>query len=268
VRNTPRAPSTPTLAQWLETPAGRYVLAWETVAVSRAVTDVFGYYAVQIGLPGTPFLNDNRMPTRLVLDDATLLPSTTPSPALRALAHELPLASQSVDLVVLPHLLEFADEPHDILREVERVLRPEGQLIVTGFNPYSLWGIKRTFDRDTAPPWNSEFISLYRMRDWLKLLNFEIKPPQLGCYRPPFESDPWLARFGFAERWGARWWPFGGAAYVLHAAKRVQGMRLIGPKWQRQRVRAGVARPVAQANAPQTIHAPQRESIIYHERAR
>jgi SAM-dependent methyltransferase len=241
------SPAAPGLSDWFAGDAGRYVLAWETAAMDTAVADIFGYYALQVGLPQTNFLRANRMPSRFVLDEAVFA-ALPPVPHLRASAYELPFASQSLDLVVLPHVLEFADEPHDILREVERVLRPEGQLIVTGFNPFSLWGIRRSYDPQAALPWNSEFISLFRMKDWLKLLNFDLARGQFGCYRPPFTSEKWLNRLGSLETLGPRWWPIAGGVYLLQAVKRVQGMRLIGPKWQRQRVRATVVRPATQSS--------------------
>ena len=148
-------------------------------------------------------------------------------------AHELPFAAESLDLVVLPHLLECSSEPHQILREAERVLRPEGELIVTGFNPISLWGVRKLFGGAGVAPWNAEFVSVLRMKDWLEILNFEILGGHFGCYRPPFEAEKWLARLQFLEAIGERWWPVAGAVYLMQAKKRVAGMRIITPARQR-----------------------------------
>ncbi len=151
----------------------------------------------------------------------------------------LPLDSQSLDLVVLPHTLEFARDAHLALREVERVLRPEGRVVILGFNPSSLWGLRQRFghlrqrlaprsQRSLYFPSDGELIGYRRLRDWLRLLSFEVEGGRFGCYRPPFTSAKWLSRFGWIERTGDRWWPVFGAVYLLVAVKRVRGMRLVG----------------------------------------
>ena len=113
---------------------------------------------------------------------------------------ELPFATQSLDLVVLPHVLEFAQEPHQILREVERVLIPEGQIIVTGFNPASLWGARQAATRLVSRPFlpqSGELISVPRLKDWLKLLNMEVHPGHFGCYAPPLRHRALAAALRF-----------------------------------------------------------------------
>ena len=125
---------------WLQTPAGLYVRAWEQQCLDSLTVDIFGFNAVQIGLPQLDALAASRMPSKWLLD--ARLPSRPPQESRLTLVSafdELPFDSQSLDLVVLPHVLEFAAEPHQVLREVERVLIPEGRVIVCGFNPASLW---------------------------------------------------------------------------------------------------------------------------------
>ncbi|MEO5702156.1 MAG: methyltransferase domain-containing protein [Casimicrobiaceae bacterium] len=221
----PAALST-TLADWLTTPPGRYLLAREQRWFDRTVADIFGFHALQVGLPTCPFLEQSRIPARWVVDAA---------PPAHALADPrwLPFAENAFDLVVLPHSLEFSDEPHGLLREVHRTIRPEGQLLICGFNPFSLFGAKRYFGREQRPPWNGSFIALYRLKDWLALLGFEVTGGSLDCYVPPFAQDKWLRRFGFFESAGDRWWPIGGGVYFLRATKRVLGMRIITPAWER-----------------------------------
>jgi SAM-dependent methyltransferase len=150
---------------------------------------------------------------------------------------ELPLESQSVDLVVLAHQLEFSDDPHQVLREVDRVLRPEGRLVVVGMNPLSLWGLRQAIAlRPFAPflPPTGQFIGMPRLRDWMKLLSFEIDAGQYGCFAPPCKTQKWLDRMQFMEKAGDRWWPICGAVYMVSAVKRVRGMRLVGPAWKRR----------------------------------
>jgi SAM-dependent methyltransferase len=256
------------LDEWLLTPAGQYLLAWEREQVDRTVSDLFGFHAVQLGWPCLDTLMHNRMPHRWVLLDRPAEGCGAAGPvrggddasapgevvgrggAIVADFHALPFETQSLDLVVLPHSLELAVDPHQTLREVERVLVPEGRLIVLGFNPTSLWGLQQRCARmgmrlglgHPAVPEVGEFIGYWRLRDWLRLLSFEIEGGRFGCYRPLLRSQRWLDRYRWLEPAGDRWWPVLGAVYFLVAVKRVRGMRLIGPSWkQRQRARAAPA---------------------------
>lgn len=215
-----------TLAGWLTTAPGRYLLAREQGWFDRTVVDIFGFHAVQIGLPACRFLEQSRIPTRWCVH------STGPADVL-ADPHWLPFPENSLDLVVLPHALEFSLEPHRLLREVHRTIRPDGQLLIAGFNPFSLYGVKRYFGREQAPPWNGSFIALYRLKDWLALLGFEVTGGNLDCYAPPFVQEQWLRRCSFFEFAGDRWWPIAGGVYFLRATKRVLGMRIITPAWDR-----------------------------------
>src|SRR5437870_9966927 len=123
------------LSGWFGTPQGAYVLGWELAQFDSAVDDVFGFRALQIGLPEVDFLRQNRIPYRFSL-------ALEPGAALAADPLQLPLAGQSVDLVALPHVLEGHHNPHDVLREVERVLMPEGQVGISGFSSASLWRLR------------------------------------------------------------------------------------------------------------------------------
>jgi SAM-dependent methyltransferase len=270
------------LGAWLQTETGLYVRDWEQAHLNALTSDIFGFHALQIGLPQICTLQANRMPYRWLTDKHIPAPAVVARPSANmsrawgdvdtdergepvadnaipvVVSHdftELPFASQSVDLVVLPHLLEFAAEPHQVLREVERVLIPEGQLIISGFNPASLWGMRQAAGHLTGGaflPRDGEFISPSRLKDWLKLLNMEVGRGQFGCYAPPFATQKWLHRFGFMESAGTRWWPYFGAVYVVRAIKRVQGMRLVGPIWNKRA--AASTRAVAATNRTGTAN--------------
>jgi len=237
------------LEGWLQTPMGVYLRAWEQKHLDALTADIFGFNAVQIGLPQIDALRANRMPYRWLTDTAVPTFFNEGREVPMVVAHdfsELPFASQSLDLVVLPHVLEFSDEPHQVLREVERVLIPEGQVIICGFNPTSLWGMRQAAGRLTGAhflPQDGEFIRLARLKDWLKLLNMEVNRGHFGCYAPPCATDKWLQRFSFMEKAGDRWWPYFGAAYIVQAIKRVKGVRLIGPAWRKHKVKVPKAVP-------------------------
>jgi SAM-dependent methyltransferase len=241
------------LADWFKTPAGCYVLQWEQTHLDTAVVDVFGFHALQLGLPDLDSLRANRMPHRwLATEMATgSAPDSAADPevgasvlrravvALHCDFDALPFDSNSLDLVVLPHALELARDPHLALREVERVLVPEGRVVIVGFNPSSLWGLRQFMGRSLRRlgvgtkrepffPADGEFLRYRRLRDWLRLLSFEVETGRFGCYRPPLRLQKWLSRFAWIENVGERWWPVFGAVYFVVAVKRVRGMRLVG----------------------------------------
>jgi hypothetical protein len=109
----------------------------------------------------------------------------------------------------------------------------------------------RLDDRDLLLPIRGEMIGWRRLRDWLRLLGFEMERGTFGCFRPPLGSDRWLARTAWMERIGARWWPVLGSAYTLQAVKRVRGMRLIGAGWKRRPQASGAPAVAVQSRAPQ-----------------
>lgn len=260
---------------WLVSPPGRYAFAWEQALFDQWVGDLFGYHALQLGRPELDTLRENRMPYRgLVLTaprspEAPLLMTKVAREAqpcdtapieqvardiLVSRYDELPIATASTDLVVLPHVLEFAENPHDILREVERILVPEGQVIITGFNNLSLWGAREEMGRLVGTPFlppGADLIAFTRIKDWLKLLSFDIDRGRFGCYRPPLRGDQALRRFEFMEPAGDRWWPIFGALYAVRAVKRVRGMRLVGKVRKRILGLQPAAAPVA---TPNTTH--------------
>ncbi len=248
------------MPQWLRTPAGQYLLAWEQRHLDQAVADLFGFHALQLGMPPLDALRANRMPHRWLAVESPRDDDTPPAasastgddvvaadgeraivapPALRCEFDALPFDAASLDLVVLPHTLELARDPHLTLREVERVLVPEGRALIVGFNPASLWGARQRLGRlrqslPFAPkgelflPRAGEFIGYRRLRDWLRLLSFEVEAGRFGCYIPPVTSARWVARCGWMEQAGEHWWPVFGALYYIVAVKRVRGMRLVG----------------------------------------
>ncbi len=228
---------------WLMTPVGRYMLEWEENLFQTLSADTFGFNALQIGFSEINALKDNRIKNRWVSNQFfPEPPSSNPTDGTvkLALIHDidrLPFASESIDLIILPHAFEFAENPHMILREVDRVLIPEGQVIISGFNPASLWGLRQSIGKLTGAyflPSYAEFIGLPRLKDWLKLLNFEINRGHFGCYRPPCRTRHWLKRFAFIEKAGNRWWPFLGGVYLIQAIKRVHGIHLIDPAFRKR----------------------------------
>jgi SAM-dependent methyltransferase len=277
------------MKSWLETPPGRYLLAWERAQFDQVVADIFGYHALQLGLASLPALQANRMshrwlavpssPINVSGDSSTQTTDNSPdfafidtkaAPDLVTDFAALPFFENSLDLLVLPHSLELSPDPHATLREAQRVLVPEGKLVICGFNPMSLWGMSQgrghiyrrlsqmsKSDTDkTEPsrfgfgefflPETGEFIGYRRLCDWLRLLNFEVESGKFGCYRPAVRSEQWLQRFSWMDKMGERYWPILGAVYFVVAVKRVHGMRVLSPNWKASRV--NVSAPVSVAS--------------------
>ncbi len=221
--------SAQSLNEWLSSAQGDYVLKREQDYFDKTVEDIFGFNALQLGLSEQPFLRRSRMPLRMSGEEAV-------TADVRLCHDELPFACESVDLLLLPHILEFAENPHQILREVERVMMPEGNLLISGFNPYSLWGLRRKLGCKQGYPWCGNFIALKRLKDWLALLGFVVVDVRFSAYVPPFNRATSLARCCFMDGSGDRRWAGSGGVYFLHAIKRVPGMRLIQPKWNKKLV--------------------------------
>jgi SAM-dependent methyltransferase len=217
------------LHDWFQTPLGEYALARERLWLDQTVPDIFGYHAIQLGMTQHNMLSESR-----ISHCVTVGPEA--GAQVPAQFHELPFETQSIDLAVLPHVLEFSENPHAILREVDRVMRPEGRILIVGFNPWSLFGVKKLWS-SRGYPWQGQFVSLVRMKDWLQLLGFEPSAGRLACYIPPCETPKWQKRWQFLEQAGDRWWGVSGGIYMLEAIKRVHGVRLMTPAWSDQQVR-------------------------------
>lgn len=226
----------PVVPSWPRTPIGEYLIAWEQARLDAMLTDIFGYNALQVGLAQIDLLRASRMPLRAACVAQSDKISASARRIVRCDGEALPFASNSLDLVVLAHELEFSAIPHQLLREAERVLVAEGSVVVCGFNPYSLWRFRRS--QQSQWPWCGRYFSAARVRDWLTVLGFEVQSSQFGCYMPPVESPEWLGRWKWLDHVGRRCWPMCGAAWILHGIKRVRGARLIQPNWREKSTRA------------------------------
>ena len=237
----------------LGAPLAARLLAWEQQQADALLADVFGYHAVQLGWPALQALRSNRMPHRWLAqaEFEPMRPEASPLHDLALDSRAWPWPADSLDLVVLPHTLERSADPHACLREVERVLIAEGQVLITGFNPWSWWGLKasRRWQRqglqDTAPP---TLIGYRRLRDWLRLLGFEVQVSRFAGWTPPLRSEPWMQRLQWMDKAGERWWPILGGVYLLMATKRVPAGRWVhGRRWRTVRSPAAAA-PIAHSD--------------------
>lgn len=232
------------LADWLGLPLARSLLELEGRLVSEALDGIFGEFCLQLGGWGETggFLRHARTQhTLCISDNEGRLVEAAPSTVGRL--YRLPLLSESVDAVLLPHTLEFSSRPHAILREVHRVLRADGHLLVLGFKPGGLWGLRRLIPGAAMPPGVDALISDSQLCDWLQLLDLYIHGVTRYGFRWPLPGNRGAATLAWEER-GRRWWPELAACYMLSAQKRVVPLTTVRMPWRsRPKVVGGLVKP-------------------------
>lgn len=221
--------------QWLSHALGQRLLLAEQQILTELLRQHFGKHAVLIGVP-----------QQCQLLDATLLPCQTlffPSMEIHPHAHhtfiegdlnDLSLLTGSMDLVILPHTLEFVDNPRQLLAEACRVVRPEGLIVICGFNPYSAWGLKKLWaGRHARMPWRANFLDAFKVNHWLQLADFVLEQQRAILFRPPVQHAVWYRRLGFMEHLG-KYFPFLGGVYVLVARAKVIPLTPIRMQWRQE----------------------------------
>lgn len=237
------------LVRWSRGRSGQQFLALSQPRLEEVLSNLFGYYLLQIGSFGsTDLMYGSRIKHRIILDSE----QTSECRGYQMLPCEvdqLPIATDSIDVVLLPHTLEIHENAHQIVREIDRVLVPEGHVVVMGFNPYSLWGGSMWLRKVIGQlPWHGRFLSPRRVSDWFELLGYDVERMDSYFYRPPLRYPKLMDRMMFMESWGARYWPILGGGYILVAKKQVSTPTPIRPNWPlRRRLPAvGVAQSTMQ----------------------
>lgn len=151
------------------------------------------------------------------------------------LPNRLPFAADSIDAMFLPHTLDFWPEPRAAMREVERVLIPEGRVIIMGFNMFSAWGLWSLLRRRNHAPWNGRFRAAYQIEGWLSELGFDIEMREHILFRLPIRGALGPSHT-VLDRMGERLWPILGGVYLIRAVKRVATLTPLRPSWRRRRV--------------------------------
>jgi SAM-dependent methyltransferase len=232
------------LREWFSSPLGSSLEAHEMHRLRDVLPQLYGTIALQLGgLGQLNLLDSSPAAKRIVLD----VPGDSGDVRVRGVPEQLPFETKSVHVALLPHTLDFCRDPHSVLREVARVLIPEGHVIILGFNPISLWGLRRLCTPRPRPmPWCGNFFSLARIKDWLALLDFETTHGRMMYYRPPIQREGVLGRVNFLDKAGDRWWPLMAGVYMVVAKKRVAGVTPMPIEWKKRSLTgAVVARPVA-----------------------
>ena len=232
------------LDEWISSDLGRWMLAQERPCLRHIARELFGYYLLEVSLlcESVDFMQDSPIASHALLGPC----SRGGDSRILCLPDALPVANASVDAVVLPHTLDFAPEPHRVLREVERVLIPEGRVVICGFKPFSLWGAWRMLPGSSKHhPWKAHFISAVRLEDWLSLLGFEVEHIHMMVFRPPWKRMFIRRKLLFWEQLGRRFWSRFAGVYVMVAVKREITLTPIRPRWVLQpRLRNAAAEPM------------------------
>jgi len=218
------------LASWWQSATGQNLLSAESELLGEALEDVFGWELLQIGEWG----RGRELLARSRTRRQTIVSTDVHAGSADVIGRpsQLPVTGDTVDAVILPHTLEFAADPYAIVREVDRVLAAEGHLLILGFRPFSLWGLRARLSRAGFPPGLRRLLSARRVREWLVLLGYEIVAEERYLYRTPWNrgtsGSPGIERI--LRRGLFNIFPAG--AWWLKARKRVYSMTPIRPRFR------------------------------------
>lgn len=253
-------------SDWMQSTAGQYLQAREQALYDQAVFDLFGFNALQMGHLQMDLLRNSRIPNRYKssdFPDKSLSDRESPDTLferhLSCCDDFLPFSDMSLDLLLLPHRLEFSVRPHQTLREAARVMMPEGHLLISGFNPLSTWGatssLNKIFSNQINYPWNGKFIGLTRLKDWLALLGLEVVSVEMCCHVPPLAQPAWHKRLSFMDKVGENYCHRLGGVYFVIAKKRVVGMTPIKQNWKSLPLKSPLIIAQPKINPLQSKHA-------------
>jgi SAM-dependent methyltransferase len=219
----------PKLQEWYQSPLGQALLHAEKIGLDQVLPLIFGYYLLQMNGPSNPdFLNSCLIHTHITASPN--IPNNPSDNFINCNFNELPFLPNSLDAVIIFHLLEFSDNPKTILNEVYNALIPGGTLIVFGFNPRSLWGLARKLNKNKSAPWNAKFISTWHLRRLLGDTGFNVGDYKTFYFRPPINNSNWAQRWLFLETLGQIFLPYCGGSYMYVAKKTYVGTHLIRPE--------------------------------------
>ncbi len=223
----------PLLSKWFRTELGQELLQQERDILDRVLPSMFGYHLVQTGIGEPQWLTESST----ILNKLYVSEQPQQSEHYQCVCSrldELSLATESLDVAILHHSLDFDSSPHRTLKEISRAVIPGGHIVIVGFNPWSLWGLARFLLVHTAGmPWSGNFLSPYRLSDWLKLLDFQVEGYESTAFGMPTANARTRHFFNWLTYLGQRIWQQRGGVYVMVAVKQVSTLTPIKPRFKR-----------------------------------
>lgn len=220
--------------QWLSQQfLGQQLIGAEKELLTNLLTRHYGKHVLLVGVPHqADLLSASVIPCHTLLSPLT---ANTPDVChIESDFHELPIQTGSIDLVMLPHTLEFVENPRQLLAEACRVIKPEGLIAVTGFNQHSAWGLRKLLAKNKITPWSGHFFHLNKIKNWLRLADFELEQQASALFRPPVSHQGLFEKMHFMENIGRICFPSLGGVYVLLARAKVIPLTPIRMKWKQQ----------------------------------
>ena len=213
---------------WFTSDLGKYVLKTELAMLEQLLPGLFGYHLAQFSVQSRVMHGASPIQNKIIINLNTTKAGLVSNPT------QLPFANDSIDVALLHHVLDFAESPQKILRELARTTLPMGHIVIVGFNPMSLWGGWRTIVRSTRrrsiAPWNGAFIRPGRLMDWLNLLDYKIDRAQYSIFRPPVSQ--YLGEVNdYSDGLSSTLNLPIGSVYVIVASKHIGAVRSIKPVW-------------------------------------
>jgi SAM-dependent methyltransferase len=220
--------------QWLTQQfLGSGLLAAEHKMLTRLLCHHFGKYALLIGVPHqVDLLSTSQLPSRFLV--SPMAHHARISGLIESDFHELPIMTGSIDLVLLPHTLEFIDNPRQLLAEACRIVKPEGLIAICGFNPYGMWSMKKILKKNKEVPWSSRRIPANKIKNWLHLADFQLEKQKCFLFRPPINQKTIYGKLHFLEQFGKYCYPSFGSVYIVLARAKVAPLTPIRLKWKQE----------------------------------
>jgi SAM-dependent methyltransferase len=216
---------------WFFETWGKSILEAEQEVLQKLLSEFYGKHALLVGLPHqASLLHATNMYHHTVLS-----PIMKSAIQIESAFNELPIHSGSIDLVLLPHSLEYIDNQRQLLAEACRIIKPEGHIVIVGFNPFSLWGLKKSLKKSRAvPPTTGNFLNVSTLQQWLALADFELVQKTSILFAPPLYSSKRYKKGKVWEWIGSRFFSNCGGVYILIAKAKMIPLTPIRLKWQQQ----------------------------------
>jgi len=215
---------------WYNQPFGREIFKIADQRLSKVLPKIYGNYLLQLGQEPFPSLKTSPIPHQVIV--APTVTANKNKAFVTSSYTKLPFPSNSCDLVFLPHILEFQKQSKAVLKEAWRVLTEDGHLIILGFNPWSLCGIRRLLNPGIhTPPWNGHFYSAETIRQWIYHLGGEVKSTDSFFFRPPIKQPSLLHTLTWMEKVSPWIYPYGGGVYLIVAQKRTIPLTPVKIRW-------------------------------------